>query len=452
MQGLRAQDPPQVGGYRLVGRLGSGGMGRVYLGRSPGGRLVAVKVIRAELADDGDFRGRFAREVDLARRVSGIYTTPVVDADPDGNPPWLATAYVDGPSLAEHIRAGGPMPADGMIMLARGLAEGLSAIHAAGVVHRDLKPSNVLLAADGPRIIDFGISRAADASAVTRTGSFFGSPGFMSPEQAAGRGFGPAGDMFSLGAVLAYAATGENPFGEGEPPALLYRVVHSPPALDGVPEPLRAQIAWCMDKDPARRPSAGELLARLNDVAPAGSTFLARPGSATAPVPLTKAIPQLRRRRWRWVAAVAVAAAVGAGAVLVIHLEGTAKSGTPGAAALATQHAAAAVKHDAGTPSPAVRASATCPHISYGADGTAGPLFCSGGQPNPPVLAYYRGMHLLVLKLGPDATPAQVLHAMCSDLPESSYPIETDAYSLAQRTEGWSFGVNPAQEMIQACR
>jgi hypothetical protein len=317
------------------------------------------------------------------------------------------------------------------------------------VAHRDLKPSNVLLAADGPRIIDFGISRAADASAVTRTGSFLGSPGFMSPEQAAGRGSGPAGDMFSLGAVLAYAATGRNPFGEGEPPALLYRVVHQSPVLDGVPEPLRAQIQWCMAKDPAARPSARELLARLNEADPVGSTFLPRPGSATTPGSLAKPVPQSRPRRWRWGAAVAVAAAVGAGALLVIHLEGTTRTGTPGAGSLAAQHASAAVKHDAGTPSATVRASATCPHIGYGADGTAGPLFCSDGQPNPPVLAYYRGMHLLVLKLGPDATPSQVLRAMCSDVPKCSFPIETDAYDLAQRTEGWSFGINPVQEMVQ---
>ena len=191
---LRAGDPRSAGRFRLLGRLGAGGMGQVFLGRSAGGRLVAVKVIRPELAGDPGFRARFAREVAAAQKVSGLFTALVVDADADGPMPWLATAYVAGPSLAEAVEAHGPLPEASVLTLAAGLAEGLEAIHAAGVVHRDLKPSNVLLADDGPRVIDFGISRAAEASALTQSGTVMGSPGYMSPEQAEGREVGPPGD------------------------------------------------------------------------------------------------------------------------------------------------------------------------------------------------------------------------------------------------------------------
>ena len=187
----------------------------MFLGRSPGGRLVAVKVVRAELAGQAEFRDRFAREVAAARKVSGLFTAPVVDADVGAPVPWLATAYVPGPSLAEAITRHGPLPATSVLALAAGLAEGLGAIHTAGIVHRDLKPSNLLLAEDGPRIIDFGISRAAEASMLTGTGVVFGSPSFMSPEQARGHRVGPPSDVFSLGAVLTFAATGEGPFGTG---------------------------------------------------------------------------------------------------------------------------------------------------------------------------------------------------------------------------------------------
>ncbi len=262
---LQAGDPRQIGSYRLLRRLGRGGMGRVFLGESPGGRLVAVKVIRPELADSAEFRARFAHEVAAARRVSGLFTAPVVDAGPDAAEPWLVTGYVEGPSLADTVADGGPLDVAAVLALARALAEGLAAIHAVGVVHRDLKPSNVLLAADGPRIIDFGISRAADATAMTRTGIVVGSPGYMSPEQAIGRDVGPASDVFSLGSVLIFAATGQDPFGTGEASALLYRVVHAPPALASVPADLRPVVEQCMRKDPAQRPSPGDLLAQLAD-------------------------------------------------------------------------------------------------------------------------------------------------------------------------------------------
>jgi hypothetical protein len=245
-------------------------MGRVYLGRSPGGRHVAIKAIRAELAEDADFRARFAREVSAARKVSGIFTAQVVDADLDGPVPWLATSYVAGPSLADAVAHGGPLPAAAVLTLAAGLAEGLEAIHSAGVVHRDLKPSNVIMAEDGPRLIDFGISRSAEMSALTHTGMVVGTPGFMSPEQAEGREVGPPSDIFSLGAVLAFAATGEGPFGEGSTAALVYRVVYSEPNTDELPDEIRPLIERCLAKDPLRRLTAAQLLAELSTAHPAG--------------------------------------------------------------------------------------------------------------------------------------------------------------------------------------
>jgi len=265
VQGLQAGDPQLIGPYRVVGRLGSGGMGHVFLGRSPGGRLLAIKAIRAELAGDLEFRTRFQREVAAARSVSGLFTAPVVDADLEAPVPWLATGYIAGSSLADTVTRHGPLPAASVLALAAGLAEGLLAIHSAGLVHRDLKPSNVLMADDGPRVIDFGISRAMEASTVTSTGMMVGSPGFMSPEQAEGLEVGPPSDVFSLGAVLAFAATGEGPFGSGSSAALIYRLVHNPPDLNRVPAETRSLIERCLDKDPGRRPSPRQLLAELGE-------------------------------------------------------------------------------------------------------------------------------------------------------------------------------------------
>jgi serine/threonine protein kinase len=280
---LEPEDPQVIGPYRLRGRLGVGGMGRVFLGVSAGGRPVAVKVVRADLATDPEFRARFQREVAVARRVSGPFTAPVIDADLDGPEPWLATSYVAGPSLADAVSEHGCLPAASVLELAAGLAAGLCAIHAAGVVHRDLKPSNVLLAEDGPRVIDFGISLAAETTPLTRLGMVVGSPGFMSPEQAEGRDVGPSSDIFSLGAVLAFAATGEGPFGTGSAPTLAYRVVYSPPSLEAVPADVRPLIERCLDKDPGRRPTARDLLAGQG-------TF--QPATGWLPEPMTRTFAQ----------------------------------------------------------------------------------------------------------------------------------------------------------------
>jgi serine/threonine protein kinase len=289
---LQPGDPQQIGPYRIRGLLGVGGMGRVFLGASAAGQLVAVKVIRADLAADAEFRARFRREVIVAQKVNSRFTAPVIDADLEGRVPWLATAYVDGPSLANAVAERGPMPAASVRKLAAGLAEGLYAIHAAGVVHRDLKPANVVLAGDGPRIIDFGISLLDEASALTGTGLVVGSPGYMSPEQAEGGEVGPASDIFSLGAVLAFAATGERPFGTGSTPAVVYRVVHRPATVERVPAEVRPLIERCLAKDPALRPTARDLLAATNAIRPAATT-VPQPGTDALPAPATRTFLQL---------------------------------------------------------------------------------------------------------------------------------------------------------------
>lgn len=254
-------DPAHVAGYRVVGRLGAGGMGVVLLGRSPGGALVAIKLIRSEYADDASFRTRFRREVAIARRVVNRYAVPVVDADTEAAAPWLATEFVPGPALADAVADTGPLPASSVRALGAMLADALDAVHREGMVHRDVKPGNVLLAPDGPRLIDFGIARALDDTVLTATDMVVGSPGFLSPEQATGTRIGPPSDLFSLGCVLVHAATGQRPFGSGPVDALLYRTVHDEPRLDGVPGELRPLVRACLDKDPARRPDAAALRA-----------------------------------------------------------------------------------------------------------------------------------------------------------------------------------------------
>ncbi|MFF7933001.1 endo alpha-1,4 polygalactosaminidase [Streptomyces sp. NPDC007940] len=257
---LSPGDPESIGDYTLVGRLGSGGMGVVYLGRSDSGRQVAVKLVHPAYALDEEFRTRFRQEVAAARRVSGAFTAPVVDADPDAPQPWMATLYVPGRTLADIVAHDGPLRGSALRVLALGLVEALRDIHRVGMVHRDLKPSNVLMAEDGPRVIDFGISYAVDNEALTMTGRLIGTPPFMSPEQfAAPREVTGASDVFSLGSLLVYAATGSRPFDGSSPYLTGYQVMYEPPALDGVAEPLRSIAERCLDKDPAARPDLGEL-------------------------------------------------------------------------------------------------------------------------------------------------------------------------------------------------
>lgn len=285
MQPLQANDPPAIGPYRLLGRLGAGGMGRVYLGRSPGGRTVAVKVVRSELADDLEFRTRFQREVDAARRVGGAWSAPVLDADTDSPVPWVATRYVAGPALSEAVATFGPLSPQGVRALGAGLAEALEAVHERGLVHRDIKPSNVLLSLDGPVLIDFGIARAMDATAaLTSKGVVVGSPGYMAPEQVTGRPTGPAADIFALGAVLAFAATGRGPFTGDSAAVLLYKVAHEEPELDGMPDELRRIAESCLAKDPSVRPTPR----RLAELLTAGGDAASLVRAGWLPSPLTE--------------------------------------------------------------------------------------------------------------------------------------------------------------------
>ncbi|MCY0939896.1 WD40 repeat domain-containing serine/threonine protein kinase [Streptomyces antarcticus] len=273
---LGPRDPRQVGPYRLEGRLGAGGMGQVYLASSPGGRKVAVKVIRPELADTPQFRARFAREVDAARQVGGFHTAQVVDADSGAASPWLVTAYIPGPTLQQVVAENGTLSSDAVLRLGAGLAEGLAAIHRCGLVHRDLKPGNVILAEDGPRIIDFGVAHAPGAEAMTRTGTVIGTYAYMSPEQIRADRVSPASDVFALGSVLAFAASGRSPFDATTVPAIVHRVTSEPPVLDGLSGRLHVLVTACLAKDPAGRPSTAEVLNRLSVTG--GSGDRAAPG------------------------------------------------------------------------------------------------------------------------------------------------------------------------------
>ena len=262
---LRADDPEQIGGYRLTARLGAGGMGLVYLCEAPDGGLVAVKVLRPELADDPEFRRRFQREVSVLTKVKGVCTVRVIEADTESVVPFMVTEFIDGPNLAEYVDRHGPLGADMLYGLATGLAEALTVIHAAGIVHRDLKPSNVILAADGPKVIDFGIAQTLDATVVTKTGMMVGSAGFMAPEQVLGKP-GPLADVFVWGVTIAYAASGESPFGGGPTEAVLYRVLHDNPDVSAVPESLRPLVTAALAKDAQYRPTARQLLDRLTNL------------------------------------------------------------------------------------------------------------------------------------------------------------------------------------------
>ncbi|MDX3716075.1 protein kinase [Streptomyces europaeiscabiei] len=268
---LHPEDPRELGRHHLIARLGAGGMGQVYLARSPGGRLTAIKTIHEHLAADPHYRERFRREATAARRVTGVYTAAVLDADPDARLPWLATVFLPGVTLRRAVAATGPLSAPAVCALAAALAEALRDIHAAGLVHRDLKPSNILLTRDGPRVIDFGIARAQDDRALTETGGMIGTPGYMSPEQILdGTAVTAATDVFALGAVLTFAATGRDAFGAASVPVLLYRIVHEEPELDDVPVELGLKdlIDACLNKPPGNRPHAAAILQRIVTPAP----------------------------------------------------------------------------------------------------------------------------------------------------------------------------------------
>ncbi|MEV6592865.1 serine/threonine-protein kinase [Streptomyces acidicola] len=298
-------DPAEISGYVLSGKLGEGGMGSVYLSHTRGGQPVALKVIRREFAQDPEFLRRFAREVQAARRVQGAYTAAVLDSSTDGPQPWLASAYVPGPSLARAVFEHGPLPLRTVLLLTAGVAEALQSIHAADVVHRDLKPSNVLLAADGPRVIDFGIARSTDATALTGTDVRLGTPAFMSPEQADGKPATPALDTFALGLISYYASTGGHPFGEGDGHALLYRIVARQPDLTACPEPLRPLIARCLAKEPTERPALSDVIEECHRIAAAEGTTLTRsegwwrPTPAAEETPQHSAAPSVKEHAWQ---------------------------------------------------------------------------------------------------------------------------------------------------------
>ena len=295
MEQLKPGDPSRVGNYRLIGRLGEGGMGQVFLGLSPGGRQVAVKVIHPGYASGKQFRERFAREIEAARRVGGFHTASVVDADPGADPPWMVTAFIQGPSLQQAVAEGGPFSLERVCRLGAGLAEGLAAIHACGLVHRDLKPSNVILADDGPRIIDFGIARAAEASPMTTAGMVVGTYSYMSPEQLRGEVAGPASDVFALGCTLAFAATARITFGDDSIVTVVYRITTEPPDLSGVTEEhgFRDLVRDCLSKSPANRPSLATIMDRLAETGTAAQAVMADP----APCARRRAGPRRSRHR-----------------------------------------------------------------------------------------------------------------------------------------------------------
>ncbi|WP_232662034.1 serine/threonine-protein kinase [Pseudonocardia sp. TRM90224] len=339
MDRLEHNDPRTLGPYRVLGRLSEGGMGQVYVGIDPAGRRAALKVVHSELAADPGFRERFRREVRMAATAPPWFTAPVLAADPDAERPWLATAFVDGPSLQARVQDHGPLPPPQLAAVAGRLADGLAALHGIGLVHRDLKPSNIMLAPEGARLIDFGIARAADSTSLTRTGHLLGTPSFMSPEQATGsRTIGPPSDVFSLGVVMFYAATGESPFTAETPAGTLYKIANHEPDRSAVPPPLRDVVGACLTKDASTRPTAAEVAGALRNGTRlrAAPTVYAPPTATKVGMPLP--LPQNQgpaptrtenpaapagapRRRGRWIAAAAAVLVVALGAVLLLRPE-----------------------------------------------------------------------------------------------------------------------------------
>ncbi|WP_416964965.1 protein kinase domain-containing protein [Streptomyces sp. Agncl-13] len=372
--GAEAELPEYAGHYRLESCLGSGGMGVVHLAQSTSGMKVAVKVVHAEFAQDPEFRGRFRQEVAAARRVSGAFTAPVVDADPEAQRPWMATLFIPGPTLSEHVKRNGPMAPAQLRQLMAGLAEALRDIHRVGVVHRDLKPSNVLLAEDGPKVIDFGISRPKDSELRTETGKLIGTPPFMAPEQfRRPREVGPAADIFALGSLMVHAATGRGPFDSDSPYVVAYQVVHDEPDLAEVPDNLAPLVLRCLAKEPEDRPTPDELMRELRSVAASYDTqaFIPeqRTGGAPAskPDPVQKPEPEPRRRRLAILAA-GTAVLVACGVLASVQLAGgadPAPKSTTGARTSPTAFKTWAVK-------PAAKAGGV-PQCAYG----AGELLCA---------------------------------------------------------------------------
>jgi len=378
--GAEAELPEYAGHYRLQSCLGSGGMGVVHLAESTSGMKVAVKVVHAEFAQDPEFRGRFRQEVAAARRVSGAFTAPVVDADPEAERPWMATSFIPGPTLSEHVKRNGPMAPGELRRLMAGLAEALRDIHRVGVVHRDLKPSNVLLAEDGPKVIDFGISRPKDSELRTETGKLIGTPPFMAPEQfRRPREVGPAADIFALGSVLVHAATGRGPFDSDSPYVVAYQVVHDEPDLAGLPENIAPLVLRCLAKEPEDRPTPDELMRELRSVSASYDTQAYIPSQRAGVTPVSEppaAAPeqpeQPGRRRGR---RLRKRVALGAGAL------GLATIGTLAALQLsddgrptpqgATPHTTPSAVFSGWKTAPVSRQST--PQCSYG----AGKLFCA---------------------------------------------------------------------------
>ncbi|MGP4028739.1 serine/threonine-protein kinase [Actinomadura sp. 3N407] len=364
--------------YRVLARIGSGGMGVVYLGRSAAGRTVAIKMVHPEFAADHDFRARFEREARVARSVGGGFTAAVIDADPGAEIPWLVTEFLPSVSLRDAVHASGPLAVDAVWALAAGVAEALVSIHGAGVVHRDLKPANVLLTADGPRVIDFGIARAVDSSSISRPGAQAGSPGFMSPEQVAGVTVGPSGDVFSFGSTLAFACTGREPFGEGPWHAKMRRVQTEPPRLDGIADgDLRSLIESCMQLDPERRPTARRLVERLSGrgdggvpLPPAVVAGIAQrrteaENPPAAPPPQTAPPPSRPGGRRRGLVLGAAGAAVLLAGVVLPVAGWYAFRGEAGASADPTPTASAAPA----SPSPSPTSTATRAEITFSVEG-----------------------------------------------------------------------------------
>ncbi len=425
---LRPADPSQIGRYRLLARLGAGGMGVVYLGEYQG-RQVAVKVLRPELADDPEFRTRFGREVTTLTRVQGMCTVRVIEADTEAPKPFLVTEYADGPSLSEYVDAHGPLDPGMLYGLATGLAEALTAIHAAGIVHRDLKPSNVLLTADGPKVIDFGIAQALDTTSLTRTGITVGSAGFMAPEQVTGRA-GTAADIFTWALTVAFAASGQSPFGTGASDAIVYRILHAAADVTAVPPGLQPLVEAALAKEPQARPSASQLLSQLTQTAarydnptqtvlaqtwhapatgPVGPRPAATAPAATAPAAPAPGRPSRRRRALLPVVLALAFLLAAGGTALGFSLAGRPAAGHGAAGASTTQTQPAQVTPgtvDGATTTapPASPAASTTQASTPASTPTSTPVSTAPAQLPVLVVGSYSGMKPTEIAYSGDAT------------------------------------------------